>query len=108
MIQRDNDAVNEPELPSPEDEEGDILVTIAGTLMLVKLGLLDAVLAIGIIAALKLGPLGWFAELILIPLEFMSFNLTIYAAQMAATGSRNHDPLPILHAKYPNVLPYKP
>lgn len=90
------------------------LVSIAGVLLLVNLGVLDTVLAIGIISVAATAitvpgaQLGLAGELVLLPLEFISLNLTIYAAQMAATGSADHDPLPILHAAAPDVLPYNP
>lgn len=83
-------------------------------LLLVNLGILDTVLAIGLgavaITAFTVpgAQLGVVGELILIPLEFVSLNLTIYAAQVAATGSTDHDPLPILHAVFPDFLPYEP
>ncbi|MEW6402320.1 MAG: RHS repeat-associated core domain-containing protein [Chloroflexota bacterium] len=92
----------------PLHENGRPLVTVAGLLLFVQLGTLDLVLGGGIILAAKAGPLGWAAELLLIPLEITTIGLTIYAAQMAATGTTDHDPIPIWHAIFPNFRPYEP
>jgi len=90
------------------------VISAVGVVLLVQLGILDTLLSIGVasvaVAAVTVpgAQIGLVGELVLIPLDFVSFNLTIYAAQMAATGSPYHDPLPILHAVAPNILPYKP
>ena len=90
------------------EADGAPLVSIAGLLLLVNLGVLDIALGYGIIAAPSAGPLGLAAEMVLILLEVISLDLTIYAAQMAATGSTNHDPLLLIHGLFPDFLPYEP
>jgi hypothetical protein len=77
-------------------------------LLLLNLATLDVTLAIGIATAATAGPLGIAAELILLPLEVLSLNLTVYAAEVAATGTTDHDPLPIVHMFFPDFLPYEP
>ena len=102
---------DDPSLPfmqTPEEGDGSPLVSLAGLLLLVNLGALDIVLGYGIAMAATAGPLGWAMELILVPLEFVSIELTIYAAQVAATGRTDHDPLFITHAVFPEFLPYEP
>ncbi len=99
--------------PSPKND-GSPIVSIAGGLLLIQLGILDAVLGLGIVSVAICGvtvpgcQLGLAGELVLIPFEFLSLNLTLYAAQMATSGSTNHDPLPLLHATFPDLLPYNP
>lgn len=95
--------------PSPKND-GSPIVSIAGGLLLIQLGILDAVLGLGIVSVAICGvtvpgcQLGLAGELVLIPFEFLSLNLTLYAAQMATSGSTNHDPLPLLHATFPDLF----
>jgi len=85
------------------------VISIVGAVLLLQLAIVDTALAIGIIALAGAGPLGWVIDAFaLIPLEFASLNLTIFAAQMAYSGSTDHDVLPILHLFAPDVLPYTP
>jgi RHS repeat-associated protein len=105
--EEDDDEVDLEDL-DPSDDTGSPLVSLAGVLLLVDLGLLDVTLALGIITAPSAGPLGLTAEIVLIPLEILSVDLTVYAAQMAATGSTDHDPLLLIHGFVPDFLPYEP
>ncbi len=91
-------------------EGGDPMVSIAAGGLLVMLGILDAVLAVGIISIVITpgAQIGLAGELILIPLEATSLDLTIYAYRMATTGSTKHDPLELFHDFAPGVLPYTP
>ena len=102
------DGEDDDEDLDPSEETGSPLVSLAGVLLLVDLGLLDVTLALGIITAPSAGPLGLTAELVLIPLEILSVDLTVYAAQIAATGSTDHDPLLLIHGFVPDFLPYEP
>jgi hypothetical protein len=94
--------------PNKNEEEGSPLVSIAGVLLTISLGVLDGVIGYGIVASAAAAPLGLVAEVVLIPLEILSLDLTVYAAQMAATGRTDHDPLLVIHGFFPNFLPYKP
>jgi hypothetical protein len=77
-------------------------------LLLVDLGILDTILAIGIVEAAGAGPIGLAGELVLLPLEAASINLTVVAAEIAATGTIDVDPLPLVHVFYPDFMPYEP
>ncbi len=92
----------------PAEDKFSPMVSIGGILLFVQMGILDGVLGYGIAMAAASGPIGWAGELILLPLEITSIGLTIYASQVAATGTTDHDPIPIWHAIFPNFLPYKP
>jgi hypothetical protein len=95
-------------LSDTKNDEGSPLVSIAGILLTVSLGVLDGVLGYGIIVSVAAAPLGLVADLVLVPLEILSVDLTVYAAQMAATGRTDHDPLLVIHGFFPTFLPYKP
>jgi hypothetical protein len=108
----DNGQIMEPGckcgVPVEPEPEGSPMVTIAGLLLFIQLGVLDLVIGGGIILVASAGPLAWPAELILVPLEITTLGLTIYASQLAGTGTTDYDPLPIWHAIFPDFLPYKP
>jgi hypothetical protein len=90
------------------EEDGSPLVSIAGVLLTINLGVLDGVIGYGIALSAAAAPVGLVAEVVLIPLEIVSVDLTVYAAQMAATGRTDHDPILLIHGFFPNFLPYKP
>jgi len=90
------------------------VVSIVGAVLLVQLGIVDGLLGIGIGAVAICGltvpgcQLGLAGELVLIPMEAVSLDLSLFAAEMANTGTTNHDPLELFHYPFPNFLPYKP
>jgi len=94
------------------EQGSDPVVAAVGAALLVQLGILDTLLGIGIIAVAVTAvtvpgaQLGLVGELVLIPIEAISLNVTLVAAEMAVTGSTNIDPLPLLHLVNPNILPY--
>ena len=100
-------------MPSPENT-GSPLISIVGLMLTTQLGILDMVLGFGIvdvaITAFTVpgAQLGLAGELVLLPLEAVSLSLTVYAAQMAATGTLDHDPLVLIHGFFPGFLPYEP
>ncbi len=99
--------------PSTEDNPNPV-ISIVGAVLLVQLGIVDGLLGwgIGAVAVISLtvpgAQLGLAGELALIPMEAVSLDLSIFAAEMAFTGTTNHDPLELIHYPFPNFLPYKP
>ena len=73
------------------------VISILGVATLLVLAVPETLITFGIISiAMTGGPIGWVVDaLVLIPLDLAMFNLSIYAAQMAATGSTDHDVLPL-------------
>ena len=98
-----------PPIDTPHSPEPNPVISIVGAVLLLQLTVVDLALAVGIIALAGAGPIGWVVDAFaLIPLEFASLNLSIYAAQMAYYGTTDHDVLPMLHGLNPDILPYTP
>ena len=100
----DNDIDPNPNnvtLPIPtithSSTEPNPVISILGVATLLVLAVPETLITFGIIAiAITGGPIGWVVDaLVLIPLDLAMFNLSIYAAQMARTGSTDHDVLPL-------------
>jgi RHS repeat-associated protein len=98
----------------PQAQEPNPLVVIAGGLLTVQLGILDAVLGYGIISVAITGvtvpgaQIGLVGELVLLPMEAASIDLTLVAHEVTVTGNTNVDPLPLVHLFLPEFMPYRP
>jgi hypothetical protein len=106
--------VTPPQTIQTTENTGSPLISIVGLVLTVQLGILDIVLGYGIVTVAVTAvtvpgaQLGLAGELVLLPLEVVSLNLTIFAAQMASSGTTDHDPLLLIHGFYPDFLPYDP
>jgi RHS repeat-associated protein len=73
------------------------VISILGVATLLVLAVPELLISGGIIAiAIYGGPIGWVVDaLVLIPLDIAMVNLSIFASQVAKTGSLDHDVLPM-------------
>ena len=72
------------------------VISILGVATLLVLAVPEILIGLGMLALLGAGPPGWaFDVFAMLPLELAMTNLSIFAAQVAATGSLDHDVLPL-------------